>query len=179
MAVHFYTSSSLDGFIATADHSLEWLFRQDFDQEGPMNYTEFVANMGALVMGSSTYEWLRDGGDAWPYAVPTVVLTRRDLPLPEGADVRLRQGSAAALHAELLEAAGDKDIWIVGGGDVAGQFADAGLLDDVWVQFAPVTLGSGQSLLPRELDLELVELDRNRGFVCAHYRVVKNVGARD
>lgn len=58
MATRFYTASTLDGFIATADHSLDWLFEHDFDLEGPMAYPAFVAGVGGLVMGASTYEWL-------------------------------------------------------------------------------------------------------------------------
>ncbi|RRJ86459.1 dihydrofolate reductase [Gulosibacter macacae] len=173
MTVHFYTATSLDGFIATTDHSLDWLFKQDFDPAGPMNYTEFLADMGALVMGASTYQWLRDAEPTWPYEVPTIVMTHRDLEASAEADVKFRQGDVREIHADLVAAAGDKDIWIVGGGDIAGQFADAGLLDEIWVQFAPVTLGAGQPLLPRALDLELIELAQNRAFVCAHYRVVK------
>ena len=52
----------------------------------------------------------------------------------------------------MTRAAGDRNIWIVGGGDLAGQFADAGLLDEVIVSIAPVTLGAGAPLLPRRLD---------------------------
>jgi dihydrofolate reductase len=60
---------------------------------------------------------------------------------------------------------------VVGGGDLAGQFADAGLLNEIWVQFAPVTLGAGRPLLPRALDLELLDVARNRDFMCGRYRV--------
>jgi dihydrofolate reductase len=59
----------------------------------------------------------------------------------------------------------------MGGGDLAGQFAEAGLLDEFWVQFAPVTLGEGRPLLPRHLELELIDTARNRDFLCARYRV--------
>lgn len=51
MATHFYTASSLDGFIATLDHSLDWLLSLDIDLEGPMAYPSFEKNVGALVMG--------------------------------------------------------------------------------------------------------------------------------
>lgn len=174
MTTHFYTASSLDGFIATPDHSLEWLFKQDFDFEGPMAYPEFVKGIGALFMGSSTYEWLLNNQKEWGYEQPVWVFTHRELPIPEGADVRLAQGSVAVAHAEAVTAAHGKDIWVVGGGDLAGQFADAGLLDEVWVQFAPVTLGSGQPLLPRSLQLEILDHARNRDFICIRYRVLKS-----
>lgn len=175
MTTHFYTASSLDGFIATDDHSLDWLLSQDIDQEGPMAYQEFERGMGALAMGASTYEWvMRHEPGTWGYAQPTWVFTHRDLDRPEQGDIRFAQGDVAAAHAEMVEAAGGKDVWVVGGGDLAGQFADAGLLDEVWVQYAPVTLGSGAPLLPRALTLELLEVARNRAFLCGRYRVVKD-----
>lgn len=175
MTTHFYTASSLDGFIATDDHSLDWLLSQDIDQDGPMAYQEFERGMGALAMGASTYEWvMRHEQGTWGYTQPTWVFTHRDLDRPEQGDIRFTQGDVAAAHAEMIEAAGGKDVWVVGGGDLAGQFADAGLLDEVWVQYAPVTLGSGAPLLPRALTLELLEVARNRAFLCGRYRVVKD-----
>jgi dihydrofolate reductase len=73
----------------------------------------------------------------------------------------------------MVAAAGGKNLWIVGGGDLAGQFADAGLLDEVIVYIAPVTLGSGAPLLSRRVELRLEELGRNRDFACARYAVVR------
>jgi len=71
-----------------------------------------------------------------------------------------------------VAAAGGQDVWMVGGGDLAAQFAESGLLDEVIVSIAPVTVGSGKPLFPRRFDLELLEVDRNRAFVCARYRVL-------
>lgn len=171
MATHFYTASSLDGFIATPDHSLEWLFAHDFDLEGPMAYPSFIEGIGALVMGASTYEWLLRNQQEWEYTQPTWVFTHRELPVLEGADVRFARGSVREVHDEIAASAGDRDVWVMGGGDLAGQFAEAGLLDEFWVQFAPVTLGEGRPLLPRHLELELIDTARNRDFLCARYRV--------
>lgn len=78
MATHFYTASSLDGFIATQEHSLEWLFAQDFDFEGPMAYPKFIEGIGALVMGASTFQWLLKNQDDWTYDQPAWVFTHRD-----------------------------------------------------------------------------------------------------
>lgn len=173
MTTHFYTASSLDGFIATPDHSLDWLFAQDIDLEEPMAYPRFIERIGALILGASTYEWLLSNQQDWAYEIPAWVLTHRELPVPEGADVRFARGEVRQVHAEAAAVSGDRDIWVMGGGDIAGQFADAGLLDEVWVQFAPVTLGSGRPLLPRRLDLELFDVARNRDFVCTRYLVKK------
>ncbi|WP_240044297.1 dihydrofolate reductase family protein, partial [Nocardioides albidus] len=121
--------------------------------------------MGALVMGSTTYEWvlahLEESGEAWFYTQPTWVMTSRELPSLDGADVRFARGEVTSVYDELRAAAGERDVWVVGGGDLAGQFADAGLLDEVVVSIAPVVLGAGRPLLPRRLDLRLEETARN------------------
>jgi dihydrofolate reductase len=74
----------------------------------------------------------------------------------------------------MSSAAGGRNLWIVGGGDLVGQFADAGLLDEVIVYVAPVTLGSGKPLLPRRIELRLEAAGRNGDFVCARYAVVRD-----
>ena len=73
----------------------------------------------------------------------------------------------------MTEAAAGKDLWIVGGGDLVGQFHDAGLLDEVWLQYAPTTLGSGAPVLPRHVELRLEDLARNRDFLCGRWSVVR------
>ncbi|MEQ6900314.1 dihydrofolate reductase family protein [Nocardioides sp. YIM 152588] len=174
--VVFYTATTLDGFLADPDDSLDWLMRQEQDHQGALNYEEFIAEVGAIVMGSTTYEWVREElarvGEAWPYAMPAWVMTSRDLPGIDGADVRFARGSVREVHDAMREVAGGKDLWVVGGGDLAGQFADAGLLDELITYIAPVALGAGRPLLPRRLDLELLEATRNKAFIAARYRVV-------
>lgn len=173
MVTHYYTASSLDGFIATTDHSLDWLLKQDIDEDGPMSYKSFREKLGAMAMGASTYEWIRRHDDGWDYTLPAWVFTHRDLERPDGADVRFVKDDVRAVHAEMVAEAGRKDVWIVGGGELVGQFADAGLLDEIWIQYAPVTLGAGAPVLPRALDLELLDVARNRAFVCARHRVLR------
>jgi dihydrofolate reductase len=177
----YYTATTLDGFIATSDHSLDWLFTRDQDREGLLNYAEFIANVGALAMGSSTYEWILDhefaGKDPadwkWPYDLPCWVFTSRELTVVPGARIEFVSGDVVPAHAEMVEAAGGRNVWIVGGGDLAGQFAEAGLLDEVIVYIAPVTLGAGAPLLSRRVELRLEELGRNRDFAAARYTVVR------
>jgi dihydrofolate reductase len=90
-----------------------------------------------------------------------------------GADVEFVRGDVAPVHEQMVAAAGDKNVWIVGGGDLVGQFADVGLLDEVFVSIAPVTLGAGAPLLPRRLELRLDDLGRNGDFVSARFSVVR------
>lgn len=126
-------------------------------------------------MGRATYEWVREHlratGEKWPYDMPTWVITHAELPGIDGADIRSAQGEVGPIHAAITEAAGGKDVWVVGGGDLAGQFADAGLLDQLIVSIAPMTLGAGRPLFPRRFELELKELAQNRAFGCATYDV--------
>mgnify|MGYP000852541795 FL=1 len=168
MKTVYYTASSVDGFIADADHSLSWLLSRDIDQEGAMAYPGFRATIGAAAVGANTYQWVLDHDpDGWDFTMPTWVFTHRDFPPQDG--VTFTTDDVRTVHAALAEAAGGKDVWLMGGGDLVGQFADAGLLDEVWVQYAPITLGGGAPLLPRRLELRLEEQDRNREFLVARY----------
>jgi dihydrofolate reductase len=175
----YYTATTLDGFIADPDDSLAWLFTREQDHDGPLNYGDFISGVGALAMGSTTYEWILDHEFAdkdpsewrWPYEIPSWIFTHRELPVVPHADVTFTSSHVSSVHAEMLEAAAGKNVWIVGGGDLAGQFADAGLLDEVIVYVAPVMLGAGKPLLPRRIELRLEETARNGDFVCSRYSV--------
>jgi dihydrofolate reductase len=181
MKTQYYTASSLDGFIATEEDSLEWLFTlANLDDS---SYPAFIAEVGALAMGASTYEWILRNGDAvaaetgssWPYTQPTWVFTHRDLAIPEGADVRFVQGEVRPVHEEMRAAAGGKNLWVVGGGDLAGQYHDAGLLDELIVQIGSVTLGKGKPLFPRRVLSPVLRLESLRqmgaGMVELRYEV--------
>ena len=177
----YYTATSLDGFIADPNHSLDWLFTRERDERGPMNYADFIADVGAVAMGSTTYDWILDHEFAnkdpsewnWPYDIPSWVFTHRQLRVVPNAPIAFTSAEVAAVHGEMVDAAGDRNLWIVGGGDLAGQFADAGLLDEMIVSIAPVTLGAGAPLLPRRLELRVEEVARNGDFACARYSVVR------
>lgn len=167
MATIYSTATSLDGYLATPDSSLQWLFDVPGADEEEDGLDTFLAGVGALVMGSTTYEWvvefeqLAEHPERWTDAYgdrPTWVFTHRDLPRVEGADIRLTQAPVTQVHTEAVAAAGDRDVWIMGGGDLVGQFADAGLLDRITTTIAPVTLGAGAPLLPRDLRSDRLRL---------------------
>jgi dihydrofolate reductase len=177
----YYTATTLDGFIADPDNSLDWLLTRKQEENGPMNYGEFIAGVGALAMGSTTYEWILDHEFAdkdpaewkWPYDIPCWVFTHRQLTVVPVAQVEFTSDDIATVHAKMVAAAGGRSVWVVGGGDLAGQFADVGLLDEVIVYIAPVTLGAGAPLLPRRVELRLDQLAQNGEFACARYSVVR------
>jgi dihydrofolate reductase len=153
----YYTAATLDGYIADANHSLDWLFQ--FGEEATEDYAGFIEQVGALAMGSSTYEWMlghvigpgADHPQPWPYTQPVWVFTTRTLDTVPGADIRFVRGDVARVHQAMVKAASGKNIWIVGGGDLVGQFHDRGLLDEIIMTIAPVILGGGKPLLPRRI----------------------------
>lgn len=157
MKTQYYTSSTLDGFIADPAHSLDWLFQ--FGAEPVGDYPDFLAAVGAIAMGASTYEWIlrhqvlpgADFPQPWSYSQPVWVFTNRELASVPGADVRFVRGDVRPVHVAMREAAGRKNLWIMGGGDLVGQFHDHGLLDEIIVGIASVTLGEGKPLLPRRI----------------------------
>ncbi|MFB9660882.1 dihydrofolate reductase family protein [Glycomyces mayteni] len=184
----YNTATTVDGFIADPDNSLEWLFtvpggspEADDGEETPLDeFAEFLKGVGAICMGSTTYEWilehehLLEHPEKWEYEQPAWIFTSRDLPAVPGADITFASGGVAAVHAAMTAAAGGKDLWIVGGGDLVGQFFDAGLLDEVRVSLAPVFLGAGAPLLPRRIlsdRLELIEAKPSGQFATLAYRV--------
>lgn len=158
--VRYYAAQSLDGYIAGPDDDLDWLTRYEGSFEGADSdanmggYDAFYEQIGALVSGSVTYEWVLDHINEWPYAgKPCWVLSSRDLPKPEGdgVDVRIVSGGIPNLIDEMLDSAGERDLWILGGGNIASQFADHGLIDRVEVTVVPVVLGDGKPLFERRL----------------------------
>lgn len=157
MKTQYYTASSLDGFIADKNNSLDWLFQ--FGDDPGEEYARFLGEVGAIAMGSTTYEWIinnqikKDSSQSqkWIYKQPTWVFTSRQLPKIENADIRFVSGDVQPVHQEMTKIANGKNIWLVGGGDLAGQFFDKGLLDEFIVSIASVTLGGGTSLLPRNI----------------------------
>lgn len=157
MKTQYYAASSLDGFIAEPNHSLDWLLQ--FGDIEETSYPDFIQKVGAIAMGSATYEWILNNqiftdnneSNPWPYEQSAWVFTSRSLPKIDGADIQFVSGDVRPIHQQMSKTAGDKNIWIMGGGELVGQFYDHGLLDELIIQVTSVTLGKGFPLLPRKI----------------------------
>jgi dihydrofolate reductase len=182
----YYCAASLDGYIAEADDTLDWLIAYQGSFSGPNaepsegSYDRFYEDVGALIMGSVTYEFVLALGRGWLYeGKPTWVLSSRKLPMPEGegVDVRIVNAGVPALYDEIVAAAGERNVWVVGGGNVASQFADEGLLDEVLVTVVPVVLGDGKPLFDRPVPGGPMQLIAARsldsGMVELRYEIVR------
>ncbi|HZM77448.1 MAG TPA: dihydrofolate reductase family protein [Candidatus Limnocylindrales bacterium] len=172
----YYTATSVDGFIADSDNSLDWLFT--VEREGPGRFNEFFKDVKAMCMGATTYEWVLDHHpDSWRdyYGdTPCWVFTHRELPAIAGGRPHFVQGDVRPVHEEMVKAANGGDIWIVGGGELVGLFADAGLLDEILLGVAPVFLGAGAPLLPRRLlssQVRLIDVARDGQMAALTYAV--------
>lgn len=181
--VIFHTATTLNGFLADEHDSLDWLFATPGADEAESDFSTFLETVGVLVMGSTTYEWVVDHEDLssqpekWTDIYgdrPTWVFTSRDLPRIDGTHIRFARGDVATEWPAIRTAAAERAVWIVGGGDLAGQFADAGLLTEIRLSVAPATLASGRPLLPRRIGpdrLHLESMSRAGQFAELRYSV--------
>lgn len=177
MKTIYFAAASLDGFIADKRDSLEWLFKN-----GPTDISfidDFVETIGAIAMGSSTYKWLLENTKgSWPYKVPCMVFTHQKSSVMPGADVRFVSGNVLDQYRELKELARGKNIWIMGGGDLAGQFYEHGLIDEMHIQTVAVFLNEGKKLFARKTENAFKIKDiRQRGDTCVEviYTINENV----
>jgi dihydrofolate reductase len=148
----YYVATSLDGYIAEADDGLQWLFdgADDPTTGEDADYNAFFEQVTAIAVGATTYEIILAHDRPWDYTGrPTWVFTHRDLPVPDGADVRFVTGSPADHIADMRAAAGDGNLWVLGGGKLASQFVEARLLDELIVTYVPAVLGTGIGLFAR------------------------------
>ncbi|MDQ4500937.1 dihydrofolate reductase family protein [Sinomonas sp. ASV322] len=173
----YYVGASLDGYIAQDGGGLAWLEKFN-DVEGlGESYQTFEDRVGCVVMGGETYDWIREHHPGeWSYKVPCWVFTHHEHTAPEGADVVIVRGDVAEFAGELRRDAGDKDVYIVGGGDLAGQFLSAGLVDRIVVTHVPVVLGGGVPLfggraLENPRDYRLAGVSERAGTVELDYRL--------
>jgi dihydrofolate reductase len=175
----YYAAASLDGYIARPDGAIDWLqtYGADTGQDGPMSdgsYDEFYAEIGALVMGSTTYEWILAHIKEWPYDLPTWVFTSRELPQPSEGEVLLTSDDPTVIRDAAVEAADGENVWMVGGGNLASSWADEGLIDEVIVTVVPVFIGEGVPFFARAVKGELRHVStktHGNGMVELRYRM--------
>lgn len=165
----FDAAVTINGYLADVNHSLQWLF--DVPGAGEPDPTLLPEDVSLHVEGANTYLWilehekLLDQPAKWQKLygqIPTYVFTNRQLPIPAGADVRFVKGEVAELLPELREAAAEGNIWVLGGGELLGQFLDINALDRFALTIAPAALSGGAPLLPRTIGSDRLELSEAR-----------------
>jgi dihydrofolate reductase len=172
MRASVFIATSLDGFIARPDGSLDWL---PADGGEPHGYDEFMATVDALVIGRKTPETVL-AFDLWPYENKRVIVlssTMSEVPAPKGANCELMHGNPPQIVAR-LEQQGVKHLYVDGGVTIRG-FLEAGLIQDLTITRVPVLLGSGRPLfgvLPHDIRLDHIATQAYpSGLVKSEYRV--------
>jgi dihydrofolate reductase len=141
--VRFYVATSLDGFIADEEGSVDWMAPYDARLYG---YDKFLDEVGAIIMGRRTYQLINAVGDEWPYrGKPVFVLSSQTLGRAPGGVSPSTHGMWEALQQ--ARQATHKDIWIAGGAVTMQSALDDGLIDLMEIFLVPVLLGAGLSLL--------------------------------
>ena len=174
--VTIHMAASLDGFIARADGSTGWMATSDDYADGesldPEYVREFLESIDCYVMGSRTYETalgFEAGGLGWAYGdKPLFVLTTRDLPRTRDT-VEFVSGDLAELVDGRLRP-NFRNIWVAGGGAVAGEMLRRGLADEIVYSILPVLIGDGIRFfegLDRDVALHLVEVKAYRSGIVA------------
>lgn len=166
-----YIATSLDGFIATADESLDWLFKYDGMDLGEHDYGVFIKRIRTVVMGRGTYDFLAADSAPWAYGEQRVlVVTSRPIDGPKGP-LETRD-DVDTLIAE-LRTLDDGDVWVLGGGQLQMAFIERGALDSIEIYVMPELIGGGRPLFPptgfagspRLIDAKTLD----RGCVRLHY----------
>jgi dihydrofolate reductase len=145
--VRVYMGISFDGFIAGPNHDISWL-DESYSAAGDLepdpdvlDFEGFMSEVGAMLMGRSTYGIVEKFGQ-WPYGrTPVLVATHRPL-VPMVDTIQTAAGPIEELIKKAKDMAGDKDVY-VDGGDLVRQALDAELVDEITATFLPVLLGKG------------------------------------
>jgi dihydrofolate reductase len=173
-SVRLYLATSVDGFIADRDGSVDWLMPYDGRLYG---YDKFVAEVGALIMGRRTFEIIRATGEEWPYKGKAVVVLSSQVlgRLPPGVSIAARGLWEGLQQARKLT---PRDIWIVGGAVTIQTALEEGLVDILEIFLVPVLLGKGLNMLndlTRRPTLNFDGIDTfPDGVVKLRYRVARS-----
>jgi dihydrofolate reductase len=131
------------------------------------------SRVGAVVGGRWTYEAARHWGDKNPWGLPFFIVTHRPEEEPEGGEFTFVDGVEAAVE-RAREAAGDKDVHVMGGADTIRQALEAGIVDELTIIIAPVILGDGKQLFDgfsKSLELEHLGVRQSELATFIDYRV--------
>ena len=158
----YYAAMSLDGRISGPDHDLRFLETLTGKEN---DYEEFYADVDSLIMGAGTWRFMLRHG-SWPYiGKPTWIVTHAAELAPLARDEPIeRFGGDVTELVELIGSRGLKRTWLVGGGDLAGQFLAADLLDELILTVAPTLVGRGPALADGEFPLRTFELVHTEPF---------------
>ena len=167
---HVYIATSLDGFIARTDGSLDWLEELD-DLDNDYGFEEFISKIDALVMGRNTFETVLKFQE-WPYNIPVFVLstTLEELPEKFRGKVEVLRGDPRDIVIQLNQR-GFENLYI-DGGETIQRFLKEGLIDEMIITTAPLILGEGIPLfnkLEGDIKFKCKDVEILNPYLVKHY----------
>ncbi len=164
-----YIATSLDGFIATDDDSLDWLFK--VEGEGDNGYSEFYNTIDTIILGRRTYDWImRKENGNFPYQNKKCYVFTKSR-YESNVNVEFVNGEIVEF-INTLKSSDGKNIWIVGGGDLIYYFVKENLVDEFIINIAPTIIGTGIPLFKKQnikIELELKNIRKFNQFAELHY----------
>ncbi len=167
-----FIASTLDGYIATKDHNLDWLF--NVEGEGDNGTSEFYNTIDTIIMGRTTYDWIMDHEDVFQYKDKECYIFTRT-PKVDNEYVSFVNKDVVSFSKEIKNKSG-KNIWLMGGSELISNFIKEKLVDEIIVTIAPVMLGSGIPLFSEnnfQTLLRLNSINQFNQFVELRYEVIK------
>lgn len=139
-----YLAMSIDGYIATDNHGVQWL--EEVDGDGDNGYSEFYKTIETVVMGNRTYKWFEDNMDAYPYTDKNSYVFTRNHNIKHDDHATFVNDDIDEFIISLKRYS-TGDIWIVGGGEIVTHFMKQNLIDKYIITISPHILGSGIPLI--------------------------------
>lgn len=160
--IQCYIATSIDGYIARKDHSIDWLESISVPEGSDLGYGEFYNKIDTVIMGRKTYDEVMGFGVPWPYEDAKCYIATSDLNYQTQTPNTHLVAEIDEKWIEKIKADSQQNIWLIGGGSLVSHFMKLDALDDLVITIIPIVLGDGVSLFPNnppETPFDLTKVD--------------------
>jgi len=177
-AIKLYIATTIDGFIAREDGSLDWLFEVSNPNNIDHDYGEFYKKIGVVVMGRKTYEEVLGFDVEWPYGNCKTYVVTSDKSYTTKTENTFVLNKIDTTSIQHLKSESQKDIWLVGGGKIITAFLNIDAIDEMIISIVPILIGKGIRLFPdhpKETKFHLINSEKfETGIVNLHFNKPTN-----
>ncbi|MEM8780835.1 MAG: dihydrofolate reductase family protein [Cyanobacteria bacterium P01_G01_bin.49] len=161
--IKLYIAISLNGKIAKADGSVDWLDAMPKPDGSDYGYNEFYNSVDTTIQGYNTYKQILSWGIEFPYKGKRNYVLTSDASLEDNRDVTFVSANHIDFVKELKEMSG-QDIWLIGGGATNTALLNAKLIDEIYLYVMPIILNEGIDIFaPLEND-KSIELKHSKTY---------------
>jgi len=163
-----FIASSLDGYIARGDGTIDWL-----PENTVSGYDDFIKSIDTVIMGKKTYDQVLTFGD-YPYKDKKSYVFTRNNEYSKDENTEFVH-DADKLVKDILSDSGT-NIWLIGGAEIISTFVNLGFVDEIIISIIQVVLGKGIPLfknIEKEIKLELIKTIDYDALVELRYKILK------